>query len=133
MEICIDFFSFRQEQIAIKSIKDASKKGDTASAKILAREVVHSRKAVSKIYTAKANLSSVEMQMKGKAKMDMNFATNRFSFVLFCLYGRLPEGRKWVSLKGFCLTSGNRTNIPTSLGRVNPNTVAAGNRTWHLA
>jgi len=57
----------RQEQIAIKSIKDASKKGDTASAKILAREVVHSRKAVSKIYTAKANLSSVEMQMKGQA------------------------------------------------------------------
>ena len=83
MEICIDFFSFRQEQIAIKSIKDASKKGDTASAKILAREVVHSRKAVSKIYTAKANLSSVEMQMKGRAKMDMKFATNRFKMTLF--------------------------------------------------
>ena len=41
--------------------------GDTASAKILAKEVVHSRKAVSKIYTAKANLKSVEMQMKGQA------------------------------------------------------------------
>ena len=68
------FFSFRQEQIAIKSIKDASKKGDTASAKILAREVVHSRKAVSKIYTAKANLSSVEMQMKGRAKLVLKFA-----------------------------------------------------------
>jgi len=57
----------RQEQLAIKSIKDATKKGDTASAKILAKEVVHSRKAVSKIYTAKANLKSVEMQMKGQA------------------------------------------------------------------
>lgn len=57
----------RQEQIAIRSIKDATKKGDSASAKILAKEVVHSRKAVSKIYTAKANLNSVEMQMKQQA------------------------------------------------------------------
>ena len=73
----------RQEQVAIRSIKEASKKGDTASAKILAREVVHSRKAVSKIYTAKANLSSVEMQMKGRAKMDMKFATNYFKMTLF--------------------------------------------------
>ena len=54
-------------------------------------------------------------------------------FVLFCLYGRLPEGRKWVSHKGFCLTSGNRTNVPTSLGRVNPNTAAAEIRTRRLA
>ena len=44
---------------------------------------------------------------------------------LFCLYGRLPEGRKWVSHQGFCLTPGNRTNVPTSLGWVNPNTAAA--------
>ena len=36
--------------------------------------------------------------------------------------GHLPEGRKWVSHQGFCLTSRNRTNIPTSLGWVNPNT-----------
>ena len=56
-----------------------------------------------------------------------------FCFVLFCLYGRLPEGRKWVSHKGFCLTSGNRTNVPTSLGRVNPNTAAAEIRTRRLA
>ena len=66
-------FTSRQEQIAIKSIKDASKKGDTASAKILAKEVVHSRKAVSKIYTAKANLKSVEMQMKGREKSVVEF------------------------------------------------------------
>ena len=57
----------RQEQAAIRSIKEASKKGDSASAKILAKEVVHSRKAVSKIYTAKANLNSVDMQMKAQA------------------------------------------------------------------
>ena len=50
-----------------------------------------------------------------------------------CLYGRRPKGRKWVSYKGFCLTSGNRTNVPTSLGRVNPNTAAAEIRTRRLA
>ena len=54
-------------------------------------------------------------------------------FCLFCLNGRLPEGRKWVSHKGFCLTSGNRTNVSTSLGRVNPNTAATGYRTRRLA
>ena len=54
-------------------------------------------------------------------------------FCLFCLHGHLPEGRKWVSHRGFCLTSGNRTLVPTSLGRVNPNTAAAGNRTRRLA
>merc|ERR1712004_457860 len=34
--------------------------------KILAREVVSSRKAVNKIYAAKANLNSVQLQMKGQ-------------------------------------------------------------------
>ena len=57
----------RGEQAAIKSIKESTKKGDSASAKVLAKEVVHSRKAVNKIYTAKANLKSVEMQMKAQA------------------------------------------------------------------
>lgn len=47
-----------------RSIKLAAKKGDNDSAKILAKEVVHARKSVAKIYTAKANLGSVEMQIK---------------------------------------------------------------------
>ena len=33
----------------------------------MAREVVNARKAVTRIHTAKANLSSVEMQMKAQA------------------------------------------------------------------
>lgn len=57
----------RGEQNAIRSIKLAAKKGDNDSAKILAKEVVHARKSVAKIYTAKANLSSVEMQIKQQA------------------------------------------------------------------
>ncbi len=46
----------------------AAKKGDHDSAKILAKEVVHARKAIAKIYTAKANLGSVEMQIKQQVK-----------------------------------------------------------------
>jgi len=57
----------RSEAQAVASIKQAAKKNDPDSAKILAREVVNARKAVTRIHTAKANLSSVEMQMKAQA------------------------------------------------------------------
>lgn len=57
----------REELKATRSIKECAKRGDKESARILAKEVVASRKAVSRIYTAKANLSSVEMQMRNQA------------------------------------------------------------------
>lgn len=57
----------RGEAQAIASIKQAAKKNDPDSARILAREVVNARKATTRIHTAKANLSSVEMQMKAQA------------------------------------------------------------------
>jgi len=57
----------RGEQQAVASIKAAAKKNDTVSAKILAREVVNARKAVTRIHTAKANINSVEMQMTQQA------------------------------------------------------------------
>lgn len=47
-----------------KSIKDAAKKGQMDVAKILAKEMVQSRKAVSKLYASKAQLNSVSMQMQ---------------------------------------------------------------------
>ena len=40
---------------------------------------------------------------------------------------------KRVSHQGFCLTSRNRKNVPTSLGRVIPNAAAVGNQTRRLA
>ena len=61
---------------------------------------------------------------------DTNF---NYNFFCFALNGHLPNRRKWISHKGFCLTSGKHTNVPTSLGQVNPNTAAAGNRTRRLA
>ena len=50
------------------------------------------------------------------------------------LFEWTPSRRKEVGIPlAISLTSGNRTNVPTSLGRVNPNIAAAGNRTWRLA
>jgi len=56
----------REEAKVTKSLKDAAKKGDKDVCKILAKEVVHSRKTVNKLYCAKANINSVQMQMKGQ-------------------------------------------------------------------
>ena len=47
-----------------KSIKDAAKKGQMDVCKILAKELVQSRKAVSKMYTSKAQMNSVIMSMQ---------------------------------------------------------------------
>jgi len=49
-----------------KSIKDAAKKGQKDVCTILAKEIIQSRKAVNKIYSAKAQLNSVDMQMKNQ-------------------------------------------------------------------
>lgn len=47
-----------------KSIKDAAKKGHTDVAKILAKELIQSRKATSKLYASKAQMNSVVMTMQ---------------------------------------------------------------------
>lgn len=49
-----------------RSIKDAAKKGNKDVCRILAKEIVNSRKAVNKMYASKAQLSSVEMSMKNQ-------------------------------------------------------------------
>lgn len=57
--------AIRREEIKVtRSLKEAAKKGDKDVCKILAKEIVNSRKAVNKIYSAKANLNSVQLQMK---------------------------------------------------------------------
>jgi len=47
-----------------KSIKDAAKRGDMASAKVLAKELVRSRKVVNRLQISKVQLNSVVMQMQ---------------------------------------------------------------------
>ena len=85
----------REEAKVTRSLKEAAKKGDKDVCKILARfgkgyagfsslkrlsnvicirEVVSSRKAVNKIYAAKANLNSVQLQMKGQLAQVVPFA-----------------------------------------------------------
>lgn len=49
-----------------KSIKDAAKRNDPSVAKMLAKEIVRSRKAVNRLHTSKAQMNSVVMQMENQ-------------------------------------------------------------------
>uniref|UniRef100_A0A069DQ93 Putative vacuolar sorting protein vps24 n=1 Tax=Panstrongylus megistus TaxID=65343 RepID=A0A069DQ93_9HEMI len=56
----------REEEKVKRSLKEAAKKGDKTVCTILAKEVLRARKAVNKIYTSKAHLNSIQMQMKNQ-------------------------------------------------------------------
>jgi len=56
----------REEEKVKRSLKEAAKKGDKDTCTILAKEILHARKAVNKIYTSKAHLNSVMLQMKNQ-------------------------------------------------------------------
>lgn len=75
-----------------KSIKDAAKKGQLDVAKILAKELVQSRKAVSKLYASKAQMNSVAMSMQQQLC--------KFVLVAVGQYGWLPSLQPtcWYSL-----------------------------------
>ncbi|XP_012524281.2 charged multivesicular body protein 3 [Monomorium pharaonis] len=56
----------REEEKVKRSMKEAAKKGDKDVCKILAKEIIRARKACNKIYTSKAHLNSVSLQMKNQ-------------------------------------------------------------------
>lgn len=58
-----------EEQKVKRSLKIAAKRKDTASCKILAKEIVRSRKARDRIYTSKAQLNSLVMHMQQQLGM----------------------------------------------------------------
>ncbi|XP_031555838.1 charged multivesicular body protein 3-like [Actinia tenebrosa] len=59
--------AIQNEEAKVKrSIKDAAKKGDKDVCRILAKEIINSRKAINKMYASKAQLNSVEMSMKNQ-------------------------------------------------------------------
>lgn len=59
--------SIRNEEEKVKrSMKQAAAKGDKDTCTILAKEIVRSRKATNRIYMTKAQLNSVELQMKNQ-------------------------------------------------------------------
>eukprot|EP00761_Pharyngomonas_kirbyi_P012401 gb/GECH01012428.1/.p1 GENE.gb/GECH01012428.1/~~gb/GECH01012428.1/.p1 ORF type:complete len:215 (+),score=71.87 gb/GECH01012428.1/:1-645(+) len=57
-----------QEEAKLKkSMKQAAKKNDVTTVKILAKELVQSRNAKSRLYKAKAQMNSVQMQLQQQA------------------------------------------------------------------
>ncbi|XP_044755312.1 charged multivesicular body protein 3 [Coccinella septempunctata] len=56
----------REEEKVKRSLKEAAKKNDKDTCLILAKEILRSRKAISKIYTSKAHINSVMLQMKNQ-------------------------------------------------------------------
>ena len=56
----------KEEAKIKKSIKDTAKRGDVGTAKMLAKEIVRSRKAVNRLHTSKAQMNSVVMQMENQ-------------------------------------------------------------------
>lgn len=54
----------REEEKTKRALKDSAKKGEKEACVILAKELIHSKKAISKLYAAKAELNSVQMSMK---------------------------------------------------------------------
>ena len=87
----------REELKVTKSIKEAAKRGDKDVCRVLAKEVVQSRKAVNRLYTAKANLSSVDMQMKAQAsQLRVAGALQQSGEVMKCMQQlvKIPELQK---------------------------------------
>lgn len=54
----------REEEKIKRSLKEAAKKGDKDVCRIYAKELIRSKKAVSKIYASKAHLNSIQMHMQ---------------------------------------------------------------------
>ncbi|XP_030641769.1 charged multivesicular body protein 3 isoform X1 [Chanos chanos] len=56
----------REEEKVKRSIKDAAKKGQRDVCIVLAKEMIQSKKAVSKLYASKAQMNSVLLSMKNQ-------------------------------------------------------------------
>lgn len=56
----------REEEKVKRSVKDAAKKGQKDVCVVLAKEMIRSRKAVSKLYASRAHMNSVLMGMKNQ-------------------------------------------------------------------
>jgi len=87
----------REEMKVTRSLKEAAKKGDRDVCLILAKEVVHARKTVNKLHTAKANLNSIQLQMKGQlATLKVTGALQTSTEVMKSMQSlvRLPEIQK---------------------------------------
>lgn len=89
----------REEEKVKRSLKQAAAKNDRDTCLILAKEIVRARKAINRIYTSKAHLNSVQLQMKnqlggscfGLVLKFINFSAVSFAKTLEVL-SLYPEG-----------------------------------------
>ena len=65
----------REEEKIKRSIKEAAKKGDKDVCRIYAKELVRSKKAITKIYTSKAHLNSIQLHMKEQLGKSQSIST----------------------------------------------------------
>lgn len=56
----------REEEKVKRTLKQAATKNDRDTCIILAKEIVRARKAINRIYTSKAHLNSIQLQMKNQ-------------------------------------------------------------------
>ncbi|XP_069008320.1 charged multivesicular body protein 3 [Embiotoca jacksoni] len=56
----------REEEKVKRSIKDAAKKGQKDVCVVLAKEMIHSKRAVTKLYASKAQMNSVLLSMRNQ-------------------------------------------------------------------
>merc|ERR1712131_515369 len=90
----------RQQEKTKQMLKQNAKKGDTAACKILAREIVNSKKAVSRMYQSKAQLNSVMMNMKTQlATIRLTGAVEKSTTVMASMSKliKLPELQKTMT------------------------------------
>ena len=69
----------REEDKIKKSIKEAAKRGDQTVTKMLAKELIQSRKVKNRLATSKAQMNSVVMQLQ--EQLGMNFVVLSFEFL----------------------------------------------------
>ena len=87
----------REENKAIRSLKESAKRGDRESSTLLAKEIINSRKAVNKLHTAKANLNSVQLQLKNQlATLKVSGALGQSAEVMKTMNAlvKVPETQK---------------------------------------
>ena len=92
----------REEEKVKRTLREAAKKGDKDTCKILAKEVIRARKAISKIHTTKAHLNSVQLQLKNQLGKFCNRDFLKFQPFFFfqrCLKYRDPCRRQRKSCK----------------------------------
>merc|ERR1712168_1242448 len=90
----------RQQQKTTQMLKQNAKKGDKAACRILAKEIVNSKKAVSRMYQSKAQLNSVMMNMKTQlATIRLTGAVEKSTVVMASMSKliKLPELQKTMA------------------------------------